>query len=383
MRTRLIRLASVTTIAGLGLATVAACGSGSAGGSGDNSEILIGGLWATSGAQAVYGDYFGNGAKLAVKDINDAGGVGGKTPLKLQVEDTQALPEPAVTAFQKLVGEDVKMVLSSFSSQTLALMPIAESRKIPVINGGAQSNALGDQKFLLNTIPLVRNESEVLAKYLVKEKKYTKAAVIYTSDDGGRAAKDSFEEAYKAAGGNIVAEESGKYQGTDYRSQLTKLRSSGADFLLIGAFGQDTNNIVSQAREIGWKVQMANTSWAAIPDVLKNKSAEGLILTSIPFEPKADFVQRYEKEYGEKPASSYIGNYYDAVQVFSQGYAKAAEANANPSGEEIIKAINDIKTFDSSYGSKLTFENGVASRPINIGEITGGAVTTLVKNYQG
>lgn len=384
MNTRSKRQLATAAVTGLAMTALAACG-GSGGGSGSGEdEILIGGLWATSGGQAVYGDYFASGAELAVDDVNADGGVAGETPLKLDIEDTQALPEPAVTAFQKMVGQDVEMVLSSFSSQTLALMPIAESRKIPVINGGAQSNALGEAgDFLLNTIPLIKNESEILAKYLVEEEDHTDAAVIYTSDDGGRSARDGFVEAYEAAGGTVVAEESATYQGTDYRSQLTKLRNSGADVLVIGAFGQDTNNIVSQVREIGWDVPMANTSWAAIPDVLANKAAEGLIITSIPFDPEQGFVERFEKKYGEKPTSSYIGNYYDAVTVFVEAYEKALEDDDDVTGEDILTAVDEIGTFDSVYGSELTFKDGVASRPINVGVVKNGKVETLAENYGG
>jgi branched-chain amino acid transport system substrate-binding protein len=384
MHIRPRRRLATAAVTGLAMTALVACGSGAGTTEEDGGEVLIGGLWATSGAQAVYGDYFSSGAELAVDDINADGGIAGETKIKLEIQDTQALPEPAVTAFQKLVGQDVKMVLSSFSSQTLALMPIAESRKIPVMNGGAQSNALGDAgEFLLNTIPLIKNESEILAKYLVDEEDHTDAAVIYTSDDGGRSARDGFVEAYEAVGGTVVAEESGTYQGTDYRSQLTKLRNSGADVLMIGAFGQDTNNIVSQVREIGWDVPIANTSWAAIPDVLANKAAEGLILTSIPFTPEEGFVKRFEEKYGEKPTSSYIGNYYDAVTVFSEAYAKALEDDEDVTGEDIIAAVEEIGTFDSVYGSELTFEDGVASRPINVGVVKGGKVETIAENYGG
>lgn len=376
------RNAIVLAVAALVSTSVAACGSGSSGGTGGKDEVLMGGLWATSGAQAVYGKYMTNGAKLAVKDINAKGGIGGKVPLRLEIRDTQALPEPAVLALQKLIGEGAKFTLSSFSSQTLALMPIATSRHIPVVNGGAQSDALGKQgKYLLNTIPLLHNESEVLAKYLYQEKGYHKAAILYTSDDGGKAARDDFKTAFTADGGQVVAEESGKYQGTDYRSQLTKLKGSGADVLLIGAFGEDSNNIISQARQIGWNVPMANTSWVAIPDVLKNPAADGLILTSIPFHPVKSFVDEYKKAYGAAPDSHFIGNYYDAVMVLAQGYAKASETKSDPSGDDIIAAIDKIGTFDSVYGSPLTFENGVAIRPIDVGVIKNGAVQTLAKNY--
>lgn len=378
-RRTLITAAAVAMAVG-----VAACGNGAGGATSKAApdKIVIGGLWALSGPSAAYGDWYSNASNLAVKEINDAGGLNGKTKIELKIEDTQAKPGPAVTALQGLIGEDVRFVLSSFSSQTLALMPIANQRQIPVINGGAQSPLLAETgDFLFNTIPLIYKESEVLAKYLHTEANLSKAAVLYTSDDGGVAAYKNFKKAYETDGGVVVAAESGKYQGTDFRSQLTKLKASGADVLVIGAFGQDSNNIITQTREIGWNVQIANTSWVAIPDVLKNPAAEGLIHTSIPFKPTTKFAAAYKAKYGEEPTTGYIGNYYDAVMVFAKAYEKASKGGTvDPDGKAIVAAIREIKTFDSSYGSTLSFDDkGVADRPISISKISGGKSTVIVQ----
>lgn len=367
------------------VAGLSACGASTEGSAqGAPEEITIAGLWATSGPSAAYGDWYGNAANLAVKEINDAGGLNGQTKIKLVIEDTQAQPEPAVTSLQRLLGEDVRFVESAFSSQTLALMPIAAQSKIPVMNGGAQSPLLattGD--YLFNTIPLIYKESEVLAEYLHDEEGITKAAVLHTSDDGGVAAHDAFKETFEAAGGEVVAVESGKYQSTDFRSQLTKLKDSGAQVLVVGAFGLDSNNIISQTREVGWDVQLANTSWVAIPEVLANPAAEGLIHTSIPFSPTDKFVAAYEKAYGEKPTSGYIGNYYDGIKVFAEAYEKASEGGTiDPDGEAIMAAIKEIDTFESSYGSELAFDDQlVAERPISISEITAGGSIVTTENF--
>lgn len=377
----------LATAAGLGTATLAACGGTSentaatgGGGGGDvPEEILIAGLWATSGASAAYGEWYNNAANLAVKEINDAGGLNGKTKIRLTIEDTQAQPEPAVTAFQRLLGEDVRFVESAFSSQTLALMPIATQRKIPVMNGGAQSPLLGETGgYLFNTIPLIYKESEALAAYLHGEG-MTSAAVIHTSDDGGVAAYEAFKETFEAAGGTVAAVESGEYQGTDFRSQLTKLKASDADVLIVGAFGLDSNNIISQTREIGWDVQLANTSWVAIPEVLDNPSAEGLIHTSIPFTPTDEFKTAYQDAYGEEPTSGYIGNYYDGIMVFAQAYEHASnDGETDPDGEAVMAAIKEIGSFESCYGSELRFDDQlVAERPIGVSKITGGASEVL------
>lgn len=347
-------------------------------------KVVIGGLWATSGPSAAYGDWYTNASELAVKEINDAGGLNGQTLVELQIEDTLAQPGPAVVAFQRLLGLDVRFVQSAFSSQTLAIMPIANENEIPVTNGGAQSTHLAETgDFLFNTIPLIYKESEVLAAYLHDEADAESAAVLYTSDDGGEAAYENFQDAFETAGGSVVAAEAGEYQGTDFRSQLTKLKESGADVLIIAAFGLDSNNIISQTREIGWDVQIANTSWVAIPDVLANPAAEGLIHTSIPFAPTDEFVAAYETAYGETPTSGYIGNYYDGVKMWAAAYEAASDGGTkDPSGREVADMIRELKTFDSSYGSVLSFDSqGVADRPISISAINGGKSAVVADDY--
>jgi branched-chain amino acid transport system substrate-binding protein len=374
----------VTTVAAA--AVVTGCGTSSGSGSAaggdsgegyacDADEVTIGGLWAQSGPQATYGAWFANGSSMAVDEINADGGIGGKTKIRLEVEDTKALPEPAVIAFQRMVSDDVQYVLSSFSSQTLALAPIATKENVVLVNGGAQSDALGKQgDYLFNTIPLLRNESSALAEKLWDDG-VRSAAIVYTSDDGGKAAHENFEEAFKELGGKITGAESAEFGGTDYRSQLTKLRSGNPDVLLLGAFGQDSDNIISQVREIGWDVPLANTSWVAIPAVLKNPAAEGLRLTTIPFEPSEEFQQEYQAKYGEEPKSAFIGNYYDGVKVFAKAFENVCDSGATTvSGAALADAIREIKTFDSVYGSELVFENGTGTRPIELAVIEGGQV---------
>ncbi|WNV76627.1 ABC transporter substrate-binding protein [Geodermatophilus sp. DSM 44513] len=374
-------VAATVVVTGCGTSTGSEAGSAAAGGGGgegypcDADEVTIGGLWAQSGPQAAYGEWFANGTEMAVEDVNAEGGIGGQTQIRLQVEDTRALPEPAVVAFQGMVADGIQYVLSSFSSQTLALAPIAANEEVVLVNGGAQSDALGEQgPFLFNTIPLLRNESAALAEKLYEDG-VRSAAIIYTSDDGGEAARENFEAAFTELGGEIAGVESAEFGGTDFRSQLTKLRSTDPEVLLLGAFGQDSNNIISQVREIGWDVPLANTSWVAIPAVLENPAAEGLRLTTIPFEPSEEFQQEYQEKYGEAPESAFIGNYYDGVTIFAEAFQHVCDSGAETvSGAALADAIREIGTFDSVYGSELTFEEGTASRPIDLAVIEGGAV---------
>lgn len=383
-RNRLVATAAAAAVAVVGGCGTSDSGQDSAAPAGEASgegyacgadEVTIGGLWAETGPQAAYGEWFANGAGLAVDDVNADGGIDGETRIALQVQDTQALPEPAVVAFQRMVSGGVQYVLSSFSSQTLALAPIATREEVVLVNGGAQSDALGEQgPYLFNTIPLLRNESAALAEQL-RADGVESAAIVYTSDDGGEAAHENFVSAFREQGGEITGEESAEFGGTDYRSQLTKLRATDPEVLVLGAFGQDSNNIISQVREIGWDVPLANTSWVAIPDVLANPAAQGLRLTTIPFDPSDEFTQAYEQKYGEAPENAFIGNYYDGVQVFAEAFSHVCGSGAETvSGAALADAIREIGTFDSVYGSELEFEEGIASRPIDIAVIEDGQV---------
>jgi branched-chain amino acid transport system substrate-binding protein len=360
---------------------LAGCGGQSQGGSAGN-EVTIVGLFPLTGSYASYGDWFVNGSKMAAEDINSEGGIGGKTRINAKFEDTKGLADQAVPIFQRYAGQGVPYIMSSLSSQTLALVPIAQRQKIVLMNGGAQSDALGGASpYLYNDIPLIENEAIVLTEYLVKEKGFETAAILHTDDDGGRSAAQDLKQGFNAAGGKVIATASGPFGGTNFRSQLTKLKASKADVLLLGAFGQDSKNMIDQVREIGWDVQIANTSWVAIPEVLDDTEAEGLIHTSIAFNPGESFKKEYQKKYGGE-LSYYVGNYYDAITIFATAYKRAQQKGYGTNGEAIKKSIDEIKTFDSIYGDKLTFaENNVASRPLDVSVIKGGESVVVAKKY--
>ena len=71
------------------------------------------------------------------------------------------------------------------------------------------------------------------------------------------------------------------------------------------------------------------------------------------------FVERFEEKYGEKPTSSYIGNYYDAVTVFAEAYAKALEDDEDVTGEDVIAAVNEIVWRTQSDDTWVAFRGGL------------------------
>lgn len=379
-----VLLATLVALAAAGASsTSSALAAGASSSAKSANQVTIIGLFPLTGPNASYGTFQVNGSKMAVDEINAKGGIGGKTKINYKIEDTQVVPEKAVLAFNQLYSSSKPVfALTVGSSQTMALLPIARKDHVVLLNGGAQGDELGGKSMLFNDIPLIGTEVQVLAPYLYKKKHYRRAAMIYNNDDLGKAAAADFRRMFQAQGGKIVASASADPNSTDDRSQLTTLRASNPDVLFIGSYGGDAKTMIDQARQLGWKVQLAGTSLLAFPDVLKDSNAKGLLHTVIPYHPTKSFVARYRKRYGTAPNHPFISNYYDGVEIFAKAYAYAVAHHWGTTGTAVARAIDKIKTFPSSFGGTLTFKKGVAMRPIDIAVMNGsGKDRIIAKNY--
>lgn len=353
---------TLMAVAGLSI-TMLGCSADATGDESSNTDTLkVGALLPLSGSAAPYGEYIRDGAQMAVDKINADGGLNDTTTLELEVLDTEGMPDKAVTQMQQLIGDDSPYVLSTLSSQTLALNPIANQNETVLVNAGAQSNALGvDNDYLYNQLPLIDDEYEVLADQL-DENGHTTAAIINTNDDGGRDAASSFIEHWESADNEVVAHEEAEHGTTDFRAQLQKLRSSDADVLVLGIFGEDTVDAVDQTREIGWEVTLANTSWANIPQVTNNPNAEGMVLTTLPYEPASSFADQYSQNHDAGP-TIFVANGYDAVMQLTTVAEHSGENTLD--GESIKLQLDSIEEFPEQASTSYNYSDlGVINRPI-------------------
>jgi branched-chain amino acid transport system substrate-binding protein len=344
-------------------------------------EITIGALIPMTGTGASYGVLDKNGADLAVEQINAKGGVRG-IKLKIKYEDHQAKPQVAVNAINRLISVDkTPFVITSYSSVSLAVAPIGDSNKVVVVNAGGQSDNLANAgEYFYNVIPLVGGEVEIIADYLANDQGFKTAGVIYANDDGGKSSLNKFKEEFKKHGGTIVAEEASELGGADYRAQLSKIKAANPDVLFIGAYGQDTAIIIKQARELGLDIPIAETSWSVIPDVYKLPEAEGLIHTSLKFEPNADFANAYKEKYGEEPAL-YSLTHYDSILIFAKALEWVIDNKKPINGESLKEAIDAIQTFEGAAGIVKFREDHTTLKDVNISILKNGT-PEIVKTFE-
>ncbi len=339
-----------------------------------SSPIKIGAILPLTGSGASYGVWMKGGAEMAAEEINASGGIAGHK-LEVIYEDHAADASKAVNAMQRLVEvEKVPFSMTSYSSPTLAIQPIAAQHKVVIMNGGGQSDSLANKPYLYNNIPVVSNEVGVIATYLAKDKKLLSAVMIVANDEAGRNSAETFRDKFGAAGGKVLAEERVALDATDFRAQLAKLKARGGDLLYISSYGRNVSIIADQARELGITIPMAGTSWVLVPETFKSKGAEGMMVTKLPFDPDSAFAKKFKDRY-KTNAGFFAVQYYSATMIFAKAAAEAMKKNGGVlTGEGVKNAIESIGTFDTLSG-KLVFQaNHGAVMDIEVGTLKDGKV---------
>ena len=332
------------------------------------NEIRIGEYGSLTGAQATFGISTDNGIKLAVDEINGAGGINGKT-LKLTAYDDQGDPAEAAVVVTKLITQDqVQVVLGEVaSSLSLAAAPICQQNKIPMISPSSTNpkvTQVGDYVFRVCFIDPF--QGQVMSDFAMKNLKAQTAAILRDQkSDYSMGLADFFVKRFKEKGGTIVSDQSYVAGDVDFKSQLTNIRGQKPDVIFVPGYYGEVGLIAKQARELGIKVALlGGDGW----DSSKLYEIGGEALDGCYFsshyspestDPKVqDFVKKYQAKYGQVPdALATLG--YDSMGVLAD-----ALKNAKSLGEgDIRDAIAATKAYAGVTGSISLDANRDAVKP--------------------
>jgi branched-chain amino acid transport system substrate-binding protein len=308
--------------------------------------IKVGVIEPLTGSVAYNGTTAVNGIKLALTGINAKGGVLGKK-IELVVEDGQCKPANSVNAAEKLIQRDkvVGLIAAFCSSATLAVMPVAQTNKVPLVTGVSSAASLtekGNPWFFRAT------ETDALlaksfAKILVNQLKLKKVAYIGVNDDFGRGSVEEFEKQMKALGATTVMKEYFEHGTTDFYTLLTKLKASGADGAFVSAETQDGSTLVKQKAELGLTTKVFGVgSWATADFMKLAGTAANGIYAAVPYAstmktPKNEaFVKAYEAEFKVAPGK-YSAAGYNALNILVDAIARANSTDADKIREALHK----------------------------------------------
>ena len=295
------------------------------------ADIRIGAAEALSGPAGQYGQSIKNGFELAVDELNAAGGVKGNK-LVIQFEDEAGKKEQAIDVFKKLIFQDkVLMVFGpTLSNSAQAADPVAQAAKVVAFgtsNTADGITSIGDHVFR-NSV----TEADVLPETLrvaIKHANIKKVAVLYGNDDVfTKSGYDAFKKALENLKVPVTTTETFAKGDVDFKAQLTKIKASGADAIVLSALIAEGAPIMVQARQLGIDLPViggngmnsvkifelakdkSDNLWVGSPWALGSQTREN-----------QHFVVAYTQKYKAAP-DQFGAQAYDAVHIVATALVK-------------------------------------------------------------
>ncbi len=344
-------------------------------------KIVLGHYASLTGDTASFGVSTRKGVDLAMKLLNAAGGFNGK-PVEVITYDDQSKPEEASTMVTKLITQDnVLAVLGEVASKlSIVAGDVAQRYKTPMVSPSSTNPAVtqkGDYIFRICFIDPF--QGEVMAKFAKENLKAKTAAIIRdVAQDYSVGLADYFKKAFEAQGGKIVTDTSYQSKDTDFKAQLTEIKSKKPDVLFVPGYYNDVALILKQARGMGIKQAILGGDGWESEDLVKVAGKEALegAYYSNHYAPDTkdsgaqSFIEAFKKEYnGELPdAMAALG--YDAFNVTIDAMKRAKaltreEIKNALAGTSGYKAVTGEITLDKDRNAVksavvLKFKDGVA-----------------------
>lgn len=315
-------------------------------------RLRVGAVLALTGSGANYGKSLQRGLELAKEQINSTGGVGGRQ-LEVLYEDSQGDAKTGLAAFTKLTSVDrTPVVFGSISSVVLAIQPLANEKGVLLINSSAISPKIcsGATGFSFSFMVSGKSEAIFIAETLGANPKPLPTAVIYSNNASGKDTFEVFRDAFAAKGGKLVGQEAYELGTSDFSTQITKLRSTGATQVVIIAFSSaEWAGILRSAARLDYRPRWVSYSGFETHETLQlaGDAANGVVYSFPKYDPAstgpaAAFYERYKRVSGTWP-DIYTLTSYDALvtlaKVVGKGSLDAAairDSLARASGTEGI-----------------------------------------------
>jgi len=345
------------------------------------SEAPIGVLYAYTGDLGVYGESDTNAMKMAVKDVNDNGGVLGKR-LTLVIKDTKSSDEVAIKRAHELVGllEVPVIIGASGSGPCMAVIDYTTSNGVLQISPSvtaAEFTDFPDNDLFFRTCPSDALQGIAMARLAIQQG-YKTASTLVIWNPYGIGFEEAFTKKFENLGGKVLASERYDPVTTEFDSVVEKVASKNPDFVMLCAYPDTGSEILKAADkngymgDIGWLLSEGLMSDELAEMVGKDDAGNYIIagLKGTAPDPRVvgpayeDFKKNYTALYGQEPIG-YCANAYDAVALVALALEKTG--NVSSSGTEIRDCLRDVANPPATL---KTADLGEALRIIREGDFS-------------
>ena len=394
MRGRILRLAMGVLEAAMAAALAVAlvgCSAGTSGtgttGATSAEPIKIGAIVSLTGTYAGLGDPEKKTIEMEVKRINEAGGINGR-PVEVIFEDDGTDEAKAVAAASKLIEQDnvVAIIGATGTGQSMAVRSEIDRAGIPQVSmaGGSAITAKLDP--LVFQTPWSNTLVVPFTMEYLKKQGITKIGLITDTGGFGKDGKAVVTAEAPKFGIEIVSDQTFNPGDADMTAQLTNIKNSGAQAVVMWTSGKEAATVVKNAKQLGLTIPVYGSHGNARQEFIDGagdaaegfRFAAGKILLpesygkdSAEYKTATEFVDRYTAEYGAAP-STFAGHAYDALYLIVEA-ARAAGDDLTP--ETLRAQLEKTKAF-SGIGGSFTFSptdhNGLTADDLNMYEVKNG-----------
>jgi len=326
-----------------------------------DTEIKIGNIMPYSGPASAYG-VIGKTEEAYFKKINAEGGINGRKVNFISYDDAYSPPKTVEQARKLVESDEVLLVFNPLGTPSnTAIQKYLNSKKVPqlfVATGATKWNDPKDFPWTMGWQPNYQSETQIYAKYILKNHPNAKIGVLYQNDDYGKDYLKGLKDGLGSKTSMIVLEESYEVSEPTIDSHIVKLKASGADVFVNITTPKFAAQAIKKNAEIGWKpVHFLNNVSASVGSVLKPagfENAQGIISSAYLKDPTDP---QWKNDAGMKAWNEFLDKYYpeanraDGGVMFgytvAQGLVQVLkQCGDNLTRENVMKQAANLKNLE-------------------------------------
>lgn len=302
----------------------------------DTSPIKIGTSLPLTGEAASFGEGILAAQQLAIKEINDAGGINGRM-LELVAEDDKC-DSTGAAAMQKLVAIDNVVAVAGLlcSSSAGSSVSIAQKAGVPVVMIASAPKLTQTGDYIFRNYPSDTFQGKFVAEYMFNDLKKTKVAVIYVKNDWGQGTQEVFVSKFKELGGEVVYLDGVNQDNTDFRTTLTKMKTYSPEAIYMPVYPTNAGPALKQISELGINIPVLGGDSFSDPEVTKRKESNGALYVTVRLAALDDFQNKVETVMGKTP-NQFSSFGYDQIKMIAQAIKDAGNTDKVKIRTELAK----------------------------------------------
>lgn len=320
--------------------------------------IKIGAIFSESGLAAPHNQPLIGMTRLAVRHVNDNGGVLGR-PLELVLLDNLSTPIGSAHAARRLVLQDITAVIGAhWSSHSLAIAPILQEAGTPMISPGSTNpDVTKDKDYIFRACFLDSFQGVAMAKF-AHDQLHAKSAVVLTNIDENYSIMlgQFFSKAFKETGGQILSEISYRGDATDFSRNIKELIRLKPDVVYLPGYTRDSGLCIKQAVKMGFStIFLGGDAWDEIGKYA-GPAVNGSY-QSAPWHPKVPFAasqtmkELFQTTHGKEIENNSSPLAYDAVMILAEAITRAGTLDRMAIRDALASTID----FPGATGA-ITFD---------------------------